>query len=104
MPSVDQNFKLPGHNFNRHAKFILIEKLNNTELQKDILTFRLKKHEDLWKHKLKTLKPHGFNAELNFPNPSNFCIFSTIFLRRLYAEGSVTIPQRHSKEKMKSNM
>ena len=93
MPSVDQNFKLPGHNFNRHAKFILIEKSNNTELQKDILTFRLK-----------TLKPHGFNAELNFPNPSNFCIFSTIFLRRLYAEGSLTIPQRHSKEKMKSNM
>ena len=76
-PEVDQHFRLPGHNFNRHAKFTLIEQLNNTEIDKELLTFTLKKCEDFWIHKLKTLKPHGFNAEFNFPNPESFCIFST---------------------------
>ena len=68
-PEEDQYFRLPGHNFNRHAKFTLLEQLNYTELNKELLTFRLKKREDFWIHKLKTLKSYGFNAELNFPNP-----------------------------------
>ena len=29
----------------------------------------LKKRKDFWIHKLKTHKPHGFNADFNFPNP-----------------------------------
>ena len=49
--------------------YSLIEQLSNTELDKDFLTFRLKKHEDFWIHKLKTLKQHGFNAGLTFHNP-----------------------------------
>ena len=31
---VDQHFRLLGHNLNRHAKYTLIEQLNNTELDK----------------------------------------------------------------------
>lgn len=45
-----------------------MEQSNNTELDKELLTVRLKKLEDFWKHKLKTLRPHGFNAGLNFPS------------------------------------
>ena len=66
---ADQHFRLPSRDFNRYAKFILIEQLNNTELDKELLTFRLKKREDFWMYKLKTLKPHGFNSELHFSNP-----------------------------------
>ena len=64
-----QRVRLSGHNFNRHTKCTLIEQLNNTELNKELLTFRLKKRDEFWIHKLKILKPHGFNAELNFPSP-----------------------------------
>ena len=67
-PEADQNFRLPGHNFNRHAKFTLIEQFNNAELDKELLEFRLKKRRDFWIHKLKTLQSHGFNAALNFLN------------------------------------
>ena len=55
---MDQNFRLPGHNFSRHTKFTLIEQLNKIELDEELRAFRLKKPEDFWIHKLKTLKPH----------------------------------------------
>ena len=67
-PEAVQYFKLPRQNYNGHAKFTLIEQLNNTELERELLTFRLKKRKDFWIQKLKTLKPIGFNAEINFPN------------------------------------
>ena len=56
------------HNFNQHAKFILIEQLDNINIGKDLVTLRLKKREDFWILRLKTLQPDGVNAELNFPN------------------------------------
>ena len=28
-PQIDQYFKLPNHNFNQHARFTLIEQLDN---------------------------------------------------------------------------
>ena len=40
---ADQHFRLPGHNFNKHAKFILIEQLNDTNIDKELLKYRLKK-------------------------------------------------------------
>ena len=46
---------------------ILIEQLENVNINKDLATFRLKKREDFWMIKLKTLQPNGFNAGLNFP-------------------------------------
>ena len=63
-----QHFRLPGHNFNKHAKFTLIEQLNDTNIDKELLKHQLKKREDFWSIKLKNLQPHGFNTELNFPN------------------------------------
>ena len=56
-------------NFNKHAKFTLIELFSDKNIDKELLKYRLKKGEDFWIIKLKTLQPHGFNAELNFPNP-----------------------------------
>ena len=56
------------HNFNQHAKFILIEQLGNINIDKDLVTLRLKKREYFWILRLKTLQPDGINAELDFPN------------------------------------
>ena len=60
-----QTDKLPHCNFNQLAKFTLIEQLHNLNIDKQLATMRLKKQEDFWIMKLKTLHP---NAELNFPN------------------------------------
>ena len=49
VPQADQYFKLPNHNFNQHARFTLIDQLDNMRIDKDLVT-------------------HGLNAELNFPN------------------------------------
>ena len=38
-----QHFRLPGHNFNKHAKFTLIEQLNDTSIDKELLKYRIKK-------------------------------------------------------------
>ena len=35
---ADQHFRPPGHNFNWQAKFTLLEQLNKTELDKELLT------------------------------------------------------------------
>ena len=39
---ADQHFRLLGHNFNKLAKFILIEQLNYTNIDKELLKCRLK--------------------------------------------------------------
>ena len=39
---ADQYFQLPGHNFNKHAKFTLTEHLNDTNIGKKLLKYRLK--------------------------------------------------------------
>ena len=44
-PLVDKHFKLPGHNFNQHAKFILIEQPDNINIDKDSAALKLKKRE-----------------------------------------------------------
>ena len=66
---ADQHFQQPVHNFNKHAKFTLTEQLNDTNIDKELSKDRVKKREDFSIIKLKSLRPHGFNAELNFPNP-----------------------------------
>ena len=66
-PQADQHFRLPNHNFNQHARFTLIEQLDNIKIDKDLATLRLKKREDFWIEKLKALHPYGLNAVLNFP-------------------------------------
>ena len=67
-PQTDQHFKLPNHNFNKHARFTLIEQIDNMRIDKDLATLRLKKREDFWIEKLKNLHPYGLNAKLSFPN------------------------------------
>ena len=63
---ADLHFRKPGHSFNLHAKFTLIEQLSNIHTtDKDTLKFRLKCREDFWIQKLETLTPKGLNQELN---------------------------------------
>ena len=63
-----QHFCLPGQKFNKHAKFTLMEQLNDTNIDKKLIKYMLKKPEDFSIMKLKTLQPNGFNNQLNFPN------------------------------------
>ena len=51
---VDQHFKLPGHNFKQHSKFILIEQPDIINKDKDLATLRLKKRVNFWILRLKT--------------------------------------------------
>lgn len=46
-----------------------MEQLSDTNIDKELLKYRLKKREEFWIKKFKTLQPHGFSIELNFPNP-----------------------------------
>ena len=63
---ADFHFRKPGHSFNLHAKFTLIEQLSNIHTtDKETLKFRLKRCEDFWIQKLETLTPKGLNQELN---------------------------------------
>ena len=61
-------YRLPGHNVNRQVKFALTEQLNDTNIDKELLNTGLKSKKTSG-FKLKILKPDGFNAKLNFPNP-----------------------------------
>ena len=67
-PQADQQFKMPNHYLNQHARFTLIEQLVNMRIDKDLATLRLKKREDFWIETLKNLHPYRLNSELNFPN------------------------------------
>ena len=47
MPEADQHLSIPGNNF-VDSQFSLIGQLNNTDLNKGLLTFRLKKRDGFW--------------------------------------------------------
>ena len=60
------NFRIHGHNFMKHAKLTLIEKLTEiSNVSKDTVRLRQKRQEDFWIIKLETLAPKGLNQELN---------------------------------------
>ena len=61
----DKHFNLPNHDFNKHARFILIEQLNTTNISKTEARRRLEDREDHWMARLKTLQPQGMNDHLN---------------------------------------
>ena len=85
MLQVNQHFRLPGHNFNKHAKFTLIEELSDTRIDKELLKYRLKKkREEFWIIKLKTLQPHRFSI-------SCASVSLTIICRRDIKKHNVTI-------------
>ena len=62
---ADLHFRKPGHAFNLHPKFTLIEQLSNIHTtDKDTLKLRSKCREDFWIQKLETLTPKALNQEL----------------------------------------
>ena len=64
--AVDIHFGQPGHNFERDARFTIIEKIKKSNLQNEELTNLLLRREDFWMVKLQTIEPNGFNQGLNF--------------------------------------
>ena len=66
--AVDTHFAQPGHNFDKDAKFTIIEKVQKPSLQKDEVADLLLLREDFWKKQLQTIQPQGFNHGLNFPD------------------------------------
>ena len=63
--TFDKHFTLPGHNYNRNAKFILIEQVRSKKTSKITTRQLLESREDFWMSKLKTITPNGFNDHLN---------------------------------------
>ena len=59
-----KNFQLQRHNFNKHAKFIIIDKLVNLQSSKETLWELLLAKGNFWIQKPKTLVPFGINQEL----------------------------------------
>ena len=60
-----KHFQEQGHNFNKHAKSIIINKLVNLHDSKEALRKMLVIRENFWIQKLKTLVPFGLNQELS---------------------------------------
>ena len=58
-------FSGKSHNFNKYAKFILIEKIRHIDIDKEKNKGTLKQKEDFWILTLETLTPKGLNQELN---------------------------------------
>ena len=50
---------------NKHAKFIIIDKLTNTKKPKGILRQRLIQRENFWIQTLDTIYPEGLNQKLS---------------------------------------
>ena len=78
-----RHFERQGHNFNRHIKFIIIDKLVNTSGSKDILREGLIQHKNFLIQKPKTLAPYGLNTKLQqTENEGPRAVFSLSFLPR----------------------
>ena len=60
-----KHFREKNHNFNKHAKFIIIDKLTNTKKPKEILRQRLIQKEHLRIQTSDTIYPKGLNQELS---------------------------------------
>ena len=60
---VCKHFQEQGHNFNKHAKFIIIDKLVNLHGSKEALREMLVIRKNFWIRKLKTLVPFGLSQE-----------------------------------------
>ena len=65
---IDRHFLVPGHDFDRDFRLIVIEEISNKNLTKEQTRLALLRREDFWIKKLETLEPNGYNDRLNFPN------------------------------------
>ena len=80
-PPCDKHFQMPGHNFNTHAKFTIIEEVYNKSLSKLKIRSLLEHREDFWILKLQTLSPQGLNVSLNYPQDTTGLFGSHIEIR-----------------------
>ena len=62
---ASRHFSGKNHNFNTHAKFILIEQIRHVDIDTEKTKKRLKQRENVWILTLETLTPKGLNRELN---------------------------------------
>ena len=60
-----KHFQQESHNFNKHAKFTIIDQLTNTSKSNKTLLQRLIEREKFWILKLDTLYPKGFDMEIS---------------------------------------
>ena len=58
-----KHFQDQGHNFNKHVKFIIIDKLINVHGSKEARLEMLVAGGNFWSQKLKLLVPSGLNQE-----------------------------------------
>ena len=63
------------HNFQRDAKFTIIEQIKNLNKEKQDKRKILENKEDFWILKLKTLQPNGLNDKINHPQEIPGLIF-----------------------------
>ena len=61
---VDKHFQSRGHRFNKHVRFMIICRLTNTNLDKEILRERFSQRQNFWVQKLQSLYLKGLNQEL----------------------------------------
>ena len=61
-----KHFQTAGHDFTKHGRFTIIEKIEK-QLDDDTLTIFMEKREDFWMSKLKTIYPLGLNKSFNHP-------------------------------------
>ena len=66
---------MSGHNFNIHAKFTIIEEINNNSLSKLKIRSLLKHREDFWVLKWQTLSLQGLNIYSNYPQDTTGSIW-----------------------------
>ena len=74
-PPCDKHFQLPGHEFNKHAKFTVIEKIENPPQDKLKIRSILEHKEDKWMLRLNTITPHGLNIGLNYPQDTTGSLY-----------------------------
>ena len=74
-----KHFQEQEHNFNVHAKFIIIDKPVNLHCSKEALREMVVIRENFWIQKLKTLVPFGHNQELSKLKGLSCCSFPSNF-------------------------
>ena len=72
-------FQQQGHDFNKHAKFITIDKLISLQGSKEALHEMLVGRENFWLQKLKMLVPFGLDQELRKQKGIHAAHFSSNF-------------------------
>ena len=73
-PPCDKHFQENDHDFNLHAKFTIIEKIEHPPPDKLKLRSQLEHKEDAWMLRLKTISPYGLNISLNYPQDATGCL------------------------------